>query len=111
MAVQGEHIVRFNRPTELADWFSYALVYAPDFPAEDQTTSAIEFADARAALQQFAESCADNAGREAVMQCHRLLDVAFEYLEHDDVATACRTLQDAEEAFRQARRYIRVSDE
>lgn len=99
-----------ERPTELADLFSYIVLYAPDFPDEDECTNAEVFADAFDALDRFATSTATNEGEEAVLQCKRNLQVAYEYYEDGDDVTGSKMVQETEELFRLARRFIRVSD-
>ena len=101
-----------ERPTELNDFFSYLLIFAPgDFPAEDGYTNASAFAEAFDALDRFAASTRTDEGKEAVIQCKRHLQVAYEYFEHGDDVTGARTVQEVEELFRKARRFITISDE
>jgi hypothetical protein len=101
----------FDRPTELADFLVYLGTYAPEFPEEDGVSTASAFARAFASLDRFAESTADESGREAVLQCKRNLLVAYEYYEHGDDFTGSQMVQETEELFRRARRFIRISDE
>jgi len=100
-----------ERPTELRDHLVYLGTYAPDFPEEDQTSNAQAFAEAFNALERFAESARTAEGREAVLQCKRHLHVAYEYYGEGDDFTGSRTVQEVEELFRKARRFITISDE
>ena len=101
-----------ERPTELNDFFSYLLLCAPDeFPAEDGYTNASAFAEAFDALDRFAASTKTDDGKEAVIECKRHLQVAYEHFEHGDDITAARTVQEVQELFRKARRFITISDE
>jgi hypothetical protein len=101
-----------QRPTELNDFLAYVVLCAPDlFPEEDGYTNASAFAEAFEALDRFAQATKTEEGREAVLQCKRHLQVAFEYFEQGDDVTGARTVQEVEELFRKARRFITISDE
>ena len=99
-----------RRPTELADFLTYLAACAPDFPEEDNFTSASAFAEAFSAFDLFANSTKTAEGREAVLQCKRHLEVAYEYFEGDDEFTGSRTVQEVEDLFRKARRFVDISD-
>jgi hypothetical protein len=100
-----------NRPPELADFLVYLNAYAPDFPEEDGFTMPNAFTEAFSAFDRFSASTRTEEGREAVLQCKRHLQVAYEYYEHGDAITGGRTIQEVEELFRKARRFITISDE
>ena len=99
-----------NRPTDLADFLAYLTAYAPHFPDEDRYTNASAFGEAFDALDRFASSCKSEEGREAVLQCTRHLPTAYTCYEDDDDFTGCLTVQEVEELFRKARRFIPISD-
>ena len=99
-----------KRPTEMADFLVYIEAYAPTFP-EDHQSCASAFGDAFTALDLFASSTKSAEGHEAVLQCKRHLQVAYEYYESGDDLTGSKTVEEAIELFRKARRFITVSDE
>ena len=73
-----------TRLTELVDLLAYIEVYAPNFPDEDQCTTATVFGEAFAALQLFIDNTPTEEGKERVRQCERNLHVAYEMFEHGD---------------------------
>jgi hypothetical protein len=100
-----------KRPTELVDVLSYLEAYAPNFPEEDQCTTATVFGEVFAARQLFVENTPTDEGKERVRQCERNLRVAFEDYEHGDELRGAQLLRETGEMFRKARKYIAVSDE
>ena len=64
----------------------------------------------RSLLDRFAKLTKTAESHEGVMQGKRQLQVAFEFFEHGDDVTGAQTLQEVEELFRKARRFIAVSD-
>lgn len=107
----------FQRPTELADYFGYMILCAPDeYPYEDfrgdnQDTNASVFGDAFRALEKFIASTRSEEGREKLSECLRNLKVAFEFYEHGDNKQGDEFLQETDRMFQRCRKYIPISDE
>jgi hypothetical protein len=99
------------RPADLVDFLAYLVVYAPDYPDEDGYTNSAAFAEAFEALDRFGVSTRTEEGREAVAQCKRHLQVAYDYFEKGDETTGAQMVREVDDLFRQARRFITVSDE
>ncbi len=82
--------IDFQRPTELADYFGYMILCAPDdypyedFLGEDQDTNASVFANAFRAFEKFIASARTDEGREKLSECLRNLHVAYEFYEDGD---------------------------
>lgn len=103
--------MRFDRPTELRDFFSYVLVYAPDeYPDEDNYTNAKAFSEMFSTLEYFLENTPSSDGKEAVERVIRNLRVTYEEYEHGNDVAAAHLLQESEELFQASRKYIRLSD-
>jgi len=83
----------------------------PDFPPEDDCTTAGVFAEAWAALGRFIENTPTEEGKERLHQCVRNLHVAFEMSENGNDEQASQFVQETEQMFQRARKYIDMSDE
>lgn len=110
--------MRIERPTELQDLLGYIFLCAPDqYPVEDylppdkQPTNASEFATAFEALQRFTEAARTEEGKEKLRECERNLRVAYELFEHGNEIDVAKMVQETEQMFLRARKYIPISDE
>ena len=107
----------FDRPSELADYFGYMILCAPDeYPYEDfegdiQPTNASVFADAFRALESFVVIAKTEEGRERLNECLRNLRIAYEFYELGDNRQGDEFLQETERMFHRCRKYIPISDE
>lgn len=103
--------MKFNRPTELKDFFSYVLAYAPnDYPEEDGYTNATAFAVIFESLEYFLKSVSSSDGKEEMKQLVRNLRITYEEYEQGNDIEAAHLLQESEALFRKCRKYIRLSD-
>jgi hypothetical protein len=100
-----------RRPTELVDWFAYAILYAPEFPVEDGSTNASAFAVAFKAFELFTKHCKTDEGKERVRECERNLQVAFELYEGGDSVSGEKFVSETRQMFQRCRKYIDISDE
>ena len=103
--------MKITRPSLFSAHLTFIQTYGPDdYLPRHETTNALAFADAFAALEYFKEQTPTDEGKEAVEQCARNLRLAFEQFEKDQVLPACRTVQDAAEMFAKARRFIAIDE-
>jgi hypothetical protein len=100
-----------NRPSELVDLLAYLALYMPEFPAEDNCTTAEVFAAAWTAINRFIDHTPTEEGKERLRQCVRNLHVAFEMSEDGNDVQASQFVQETEQMFQRARKYIDMSDE
>jgi hypothetical protein len=100
-----------TRPSELVDLLAYLAIYMPDFPTEDNCTTAEVFAETWAALGRFIENTPTEEGKERLRQCIRNLHVAFEMSEDGNDVQASQFVQETEQMFQRARKYIELTDE
>jgi hypothetical protein len=103
--------MRFDRPTELQDFFSYVLLYAPEeYPSEDNYTNSKAFTEMFSTIEYFLENTPSTEGKESIEQVIRNPRVTYEEYEHGNDVAAAHLLQETEAMFQASRKFIRLSD-
>ncbi|WP_182212391.1 MULTISPECIES: hypothetical protein [Gammaproteobacteria] len=88
---------------EILDQLNYMVLYAPDFPAEDDMTLDLAFATVEHGLQQIEEKDSRSAVVDAVNRVRAELAEARKLFDEGQINPACHKLQDAEDILKPIR--------
>ncbi|WP_426281200.1 hypothetical protein [Lysobacter soli] len=88
---------------DVFDYLNYMVLYAPDFPAEDEMTLDLAFESVESGLKSIETVDGRPAVVEVIERIRSELAVARELFDAGQTVPACHKLQDAEDLLRPVR--------